>query len=436
MRAPGRRRGRRRLTGAGVAALLAAGLCGCSFSGPGAASSTASRTGEAHASATAGMGDSAQVGATGGASARTTSVPSSSSSSADSLSSSTGAAPGSGSAGVLHSPACPDPASMPLRARLAQLLMVGIDRPSRTELAYLTDPAHPVGAVFLTGDATTILTDGSLARFARTVPATEVAVDDEGGRVQRIDAVVGNLPAARTLAATVSPARVQQLARQRGQELARLGITMDLAPDVDVSAQPRNDVIGDRSFSDDPAVVVRYAGAFAQGLRQAGVLPTLKHFPGHGHAVGDSHLGRAVTPPLAVLRGEDWRPFAELPAAGPVAVMVGHLQVPGLSTGTLPSSLDPAVYRALREQLGFAGLVVTDELAGMAAVTQRYGLAAAVPMALSAGADQALFNVPRGEVRARLQAVLDAALVAVRQGRLSQARVDAALRVVLTTKGC
>ncbi len=125
-------------------------------------------------------------------------------------------------------------------------------------------------------------------------------------------------------------------------EDARPRITVDFAPVVDVTSDADDTVIGDRSFGDDPAKVTDYAGAYARGLRDAGVLPVLKHFPGHGHGSGDSHTAGAVTtPPLAELQNNDLVPYRTLTTQPPVAVMVGHLEVPGL-TGADPASLSPA----------------------------------------------------------------------------------------------
>ena len=194
-------------------------------------------------------------------------------------------------------------------------------------------------------------------------------------------------------------------------------------------------MIGDRSFSNEAAVVTTYAGAFSSGQRTAGITAVLKHFPGHGHADGDSHLGRVTTPPLDELRRSDLVPYAALvgprraQADGGTAVMVGHLDVPGL-TDDLPSSLTPAVYDLLRGEYGFDGMVITDDLGAMKAVTGTFELPEAVERALSAGADMALWS-SGGQVTP----VLDGLERALAEGRLDDARNSVAVERILAAKG-
>lgn len=326
--------------------------------------------------------------------------------------------------------------AMPIRARLAQRLMVGVqgDDPAGTAV---TVRDTQVGGIFIGGNATALLQKQALrgVQAMARIPLV-VAVDDEGGRVQRIDALDGNLPSARTMARTMTPLQVRDVARARAKKLLARGITMNMAPDVDVSDQPADAVIGDRSFSGDPDVVTRYATAYAQGQREAGIVTVLKHFPGHGRASGDSHRGRVTTPPLAQLKAVDLKPYAALLGpAGPLtvtgrtAVMVGHLDVPGLTT-EFPSSLTPAVYQLLRGEYGFDGMVVTDDLGGMRAITGTFALPQAVETALSAGADMALWST--GGSVAPVLADLEQALAA---GRLDGASNARAVERILAAKG-
>lgn len=317
------------------------------------------------------------------------------------------------------------------RDRLAQLVMAGLD-PVDEVAANHAVTVDRVGAVFIGGNATYLLTAGRLGTL-RTKSALPLltAVDEEGGRVQRIDALDGSLPSARELVATMSPQQVAELARRRGEQLLARSVVMDLAPVVDVSDAAANTVIGDRSFSPDPATVSTYAGAYADGLRSAGVIPVLKHFPGHGRATGDSHRGLAQTPPLAALEADDLRPYAALLPRGEPVVMLGHLTVPGL-TGGVPASLSPAAYRLLRENYRFSGVAMTDDLSVMRAVSDTYSLPDAVAKAIEAGADIALWSSP-----APVRPVLDRLERGVRDGQLPESRVLDALTHVLQLKtGC
>ncbi|MGH3980570.1 MAG: glycoside hydrolase family 3 N-terminal domain-containing protein [Pseudonocardiaceae bacterium] len=320
-------------------------------------------------------------------------------------------------------------AALPMRARLAQLLMVGVD-PTGPADAIGTVSSEQVGGIFIGGTATGLLTGDALGAVrAQAGLPVAVAVDDEGGRVQRIDELDGHLPSAATMAATMTPEQVREQAFERGLALRARGVTIDLAPSVDVGST--SPAIGDRSFGADAATVTRYAGAFAAGLRDAGVLPVLKHFPGHGRADGDSHQGLVTTPPLAELQGSDLLPYHELLGDGPAAVMLGHLDVPGL-TGGEPATLDPSAYRLLREEFGFTGLVITDDLGAMRAVSDAYQLPEAVLRALLAGADVALSTSVGGT-----GAVLDRLERAVAGGELPESRVtDSAARVLAAKRVC
>lgn len=330
---------------------------------------------------------------------------------------------------------CLTVAALPVRQQLAQLLMVGVDPAGSAQAIDVV--AQGVGGIFIGGDADGLLTSGALGRLGSSTPlGVMVAVDEEGGRVQRIDALAGSMPSAREMvAAGKTPQQVHDTAFARGQQLLKYGVTVDFAPDADVSGQPDDTVIGDRSFSADPATATLYAGAFAQGLRDAGVLPVLKHFPGHGASSGDSHKGTVSSPPLAALQTRDLVPFRQLITAGfAPGVMVGHLEVPGLTEPGVPASLSPKAISLLRNGIGygaapFGGVVFSDDLAGMAAITAKYDVPQAVLDTLQAGSDVALFITAN-----RLPAVLDYLQKAVADTRLSLGRVHESLVRVLKAK--
>ncbi|MCD2106196.1 glycoside hydrolase family 3 protein [Rhodococcus erythropolis] len=324
-------------------------------------------------------------------------------------------------------------ASLSLRQKLAQLLNVGV---TGTDDALSIVQNEEIGGIFV-GSWTdqSMLTNREVPQVASAskLPLM-VTIDEEGGRVSRVADILGPDPSARETAQTMTVELTYQMALERGRGLKDLGITVNYAPDVDVSSQPDDSVIGDRSYSDDPETVVAYAGAYAQGMRDAGIFPVIKHFPGHGSASGDSHRGEVTTPPLQDLIASDLIPFRELSGTG-VGVMMGHLEVPGLTEPGTPASISPAAVALLRDGVGygaapFTGPVFTDDLSGMQAITDRYDIADAVQAALAAGVDQALWlttdDVPR---------VLDQLEQAVASGALPQARVDQAVVTVAAAKG-
>lgn len=207
-------------------------------------------------------------------------------------------------------------------------------------------------------------------------------------------------------------------------------MTVDLAPVVDLDDDDLG-VIGTRSFSADPAVAIDDALAFARGLRSQELTPVFKHFPGHGRASGDSHKTAVTTPPLAELQKHDLIPYRTVLREVPGAwVMVGHLDVPDLTNGE-PASVSPEAIGLLRDDFGFAGVVMSDELAGMAAVSGRYPLEEAIRRFLDGGGDVALWNGPTASIASVLK-VLEAD---VKDGSLDEAKVNAAVQRVLAAKG-
>ncbi|MFQ6229539.1 glycoside hydrolase family 3 N-terminal domain-containing protein [Nocardia sp. NPDC002869] len=311
------------------------------------------------------------------------------------------------------------------REKLAQLLTVGV---TGTDDALAVVRDHQVGGIFV-GSWTdlSMLTDGGLAQVAAAakVPLM-VTTDEEGGRVSRLEDLIGTAPSARVTAQTMTPDEFYTATLDRARAMQDLGITVDFAPDIDVSSQPDDSVIGDRSFSDDPAVVTEYADAYIRAMHEVGLGTVLKHFPGHGSSTGDSHLGAVQVPPLSELSTSDLVPFRELIDTGS-AVMVGHLDVPGLTTPGVPASISPEVMTLLREGSGygaapFDGVIFTDDLSGMAAITERLSIEQAVEAALVAGADNALWISTDA-----VGQVLDQLEQAVAAGRLPMERVDASV---------
>jgi len=316
-------------------------------------------------------------------------------------------------------------AALPLRSRLAMTLMIGVDGDDPDAVTtMLATPTRPGGVFVRGGDA--IWNDRTLVTPLGDDLPLLVAVDDEGGRVQPLEGVLGELSSAAALAGE-SVESIESAAADRGADVRGLGINMVLAPVVDVGSAGG---IGDRSFGDTAEVVTAKAGAYARGLREGGVLPVLKHFPGQGNADADTHESQATVPEIALLRASDLMPYDTLLSESPVGVMVGHLDVPGLTENGLPASLSPAAIGLLRGAYEFDGLVMTDDLVAMRAITSRFGVAEAAERALAAGADVLLLAQPTD-----VEPVLDRLEEAVNLGRIPDRRLDAALARVVET-GC
>jgi beta-N-acetylhexosaminidase len=266
-------------------------------------------------------------------------------------------------------------------------------------------------------------------------PEVLIATDEEGGDVTRLDAETGSAyPGNHALGAVDDPDLTRAVAAAIGSRLAACGVNVDWAPCADVNSDPRNPVIGVRSFGDDPALVARHTAAYVEGLQSAGVAACVKHFPGHGDTHVDSHLALPrVDVTLDQLRRRDLVPFEAAIAAGTRCVMSAHILLPALDPAH-PATLSPAalagLLRAPAEQggLGFDGLIYTDAIE-MKAISDTHGLAGGCVLAIAAGADALCVG---GEPCDEEQVLYlrDALVAAVREGRLSEERLhDAAERV-------
>jgi beta-N-acetylhexosaminidase len=227
---------------------------------------------------------------------------------------------------------------------------------------------------------------GTLHALAPAAAPLVVAIDQEGGRVQRLRAPWTVWPPARRLGEAGSVDATRAVASALGTELAALGIDLDFAPVVDVDTNPANPVIGDRSFSADPGVVARHAAVFIEALQEAGVAACAKHFPGHGDTVTDSHETLPRLPhDLARLEAVELPPFRAAVVAGVASVMVAHIVFEAIDPER-PATLSPPVLGMLRRGIGFDGLVFSDDL-DMKAVAGRFDPEAIVRDGLAAGID-------------------------------------------------
>ncbi|MEU1542923.1 glycoside hydrolase family 3 protein [Actinacidiphila glaucinigra] len=288
---------------------------------------------------------------------------------------------------------------------------------------------------------------GSVALFARNIespgqlaaltaqlravrPDVLVAADEEGGDVTRLEARSGSsFPGNLALGAVDDTALTRDVAAELGRRLAECGVNLNWAPSADVNSDPRNPVIGVRSFGSDPLLVARHTGAYVEGLQSAGVAACTKHFPGHGDTSVDSHhaLPRVDVDP-DTLHARELAPFRAALAAGSKAVMSAHILVPALDPDRPATLSSAALTGLLRDELGYDGLIVTDGIE-MRAIADVYGIERGTVLALAAGADAICVGGGLAEEET-VVALRDAIVAAVRDGDLPRARLaDAAGRV-------
>ncbi|PAW66163.1 MAG: hypothetical protein B9S34_08790 [Opitutia bacterium Tous-C1TDCM] len=342
-------------------------------------------------------------------------------------------------------------AGLPLRAKIGQLLNVGFRgcHPAECALALRDIRDLGVGGVILFDQEMANGTAGRrnvespaqvkalLAHFqAHAKIPLLISVDQEGGRVNRLKAGYG-FPASishEELGRLDDPAETYRHAAATARTLKEAGFNLNLAPVVDLDAHPDNPIIKGkrRSFAADPETVARHALAFARAHRDTGVLACAKHFPGHGSATGDTHLG--LVDVTATWHERELIPFRRLIEAGAIDVIMSAHVFNARLDPARPATLSPAVITGLlRQQLGFQGVITSDDME-MKAISSQYGLENSVPLALEAGIDVLCFGNNLSydpDIAPKAIAIIEHA---VASGRIPEARIDASCARVLALK--
>ncbi len=220
-----------------------------------------------------------------------------------------------------------------------------------------------------------------------------IAIDQEGGRVHRLPAPFTHFPAAAQIGRRNDADLAYRLGQATARELTLVGINLNFAPVLDVNSNPKNPVIGDRSFAADPAKVIKLSDRWTQGMRDGGMIPCGKHFPGHGDTDQDSHLALPVVDrSLDELTATEFPPFIHACRNGIEALMTAHVLYPSLDPN-FPATLSHGIVTGwLRQQFGYDGVVFSDDLE-MKAISDAYGSPEATALlALRAGVDVLLYG--------------------------------------------
>jgi beta-N-acetylhexosaminidase len=314
----------------------------------------------------------------------------------------------------------------------AELPDYKLEQVNKTMLAVNKD--YPIGGMILY--AHNIVDETQLKKFIEEIRELNgsplLAIDEEGGRVARIanneNFDVPKYESMAAIAESDDPEEAYKAAFTIGSYVKKYGFDIDYAPVADVNTNPDNIVIGPRAFSDDPETAAKFVVSYLNGLESAGVIGTLKHFPGHGDVSTDTHYGYASTDKTwdEMLKCE-MIPFKAGIKAGAQMIMTAHIAAPNVSGDDLPATLSPVILQdKLRGELGFDGVIVTDAM-DMGAITKQFSNAEAAIKSIQAGVDVVLCS-------REFTQVFDAVVKAVEKGEIKESRIDESVNRILKLK--
>lgn len=331
---------------------------------------------------------------------------------------------------------------MTLEERVYQMFIVtqeqltGVSNVTQSgETSRIAIEKYPVGGIIYFGN-NLVSREQCIAMIKNIQSYSEIdlfiAVDEEGGKVARL----GNKSEMGTttfepmgiIGSIGDTSKAYEVGYTIGTEISEFGFNLDFAPVADVYSNPENTVIGDRAFSTDPQEAAELVSACVQGFRDSGILCTLKHFPGHGDTIADSHYGEAqITKSLEELYECELIPFQAGIESGAPCIMIGHLNVPRFTEENIPATLSyDIVTGLLRDELGFRGLIITDSMS-MQAITDHYSAGEGALKAIQAGVD--ILLMPQN-----LQEAVAGIISAIENGVLTEERINESVLRILEVK--
>lgn len=321
--------------------------------------------------------------------------------------------------------------------KIGQMMLVGLDGYEMGDHAKaLIDTYRVGGFIFykrnikdgrqLVELANTLKTEN----LERGTPPLWLSVDEEGGRVTRMPAELAKVPSAEKVGKSGKPELALQIGTALGEGLSAFGLNMNFAPVLDVNSNPGNPIIGNRSYHSNAERVGTMGIQMMKGLQSSQVVPVVKHFPGHGDTSVDSHIGLpVVNHDLNRLRSLELKPFAEAIHSGADAVMVAHILLPKLDPEAPATFSKPVITELLRQELGFTGVVITDDLT-MGAIIKHYDIGQAAVRSVEAGSDILLVGHGFDEA----VSVFHALQQAVHDGVLTKERLNQSVGRILRLK--
>jgi len=327
-------------------------------------------------------------------------------------------------------------AAMTLEEKIGQMLLVGIEGTALDEKAKRMIAEDKIGGIILYADNISDLPGmvnliNNLKKSNAGNPAPLfISVDQEGGKVSRMPKEFVSIPSSRVTGNTNKAPLARTMGELLGRELMLTGFNMDFAPVLDVNSNPKNPVIGDRSFGSSAALVAKMGLAEMEGLRSEGMIPVVKHFPGHGDTSVDSHLELPVVNKTEQqLSKLEWIPFQTAIREQAEAVMVAHILFPKLDPAKPASLSEVIIGDILRGDMGYQGVVITDDLT-MGAIMKHYELSGAAVDTIKAGSD--ILLIAHGYDNEAL--VLKQIKQSVKDGTLTEERIDESVMRILKLK--
>lgn len=326
--------------------------------------------------------------------------------------------------------------AMSLEEKIGQLVMVGVDGYENDNNSQKLITKYHVGGFVLlqqniknTNQMLSLINSLKETNKVNKIPLF-LSIDEEGGRISRVPNEFIKLPSNQRIGELNNSKVSSQIGGIIGEELRMFGLNMDFAPVLDVNSNPKNVVIGDRSFGDKPGLVSKLGIETMKGLQSQNIISVVKHFPGHGDTSVDSHIGLpTVNHDLTRLKSLELVPFSSAIDNSVNAIMMAHILLPKIDSEYPASFSKTVISEILRKGMNFDGLVITDDMT-MGAIVKNYDIGDAAVKSINAGSDIILVC----HDFAKEEAVLKAIQKAAQSGSISQDRIDQSLYRILKLK--
>jgi beta-N-acetylhexosaminidase len=326
-------------------------------------------------------------------------------------------------------------AKMSLDEKIGTMIIAGVEGTNPTnKTKWMIQDQHVGGIIFYKNNIKSqeqfVSYVNALKKWNQQNPSPLfISIDEEGGKVSRLPGIK-KIPTAMSIGEKQDLAYAQNIGTYIGNASKSMGINMDYAPVLDINSNPNNPVIGDRSYGTTSKQVSDVGRAVMKGIQSTGIIPVIKHFPGHGDTSIDSHLNLPIVyKSLKQLQSFEWKPFEDAIHEGADAVMVAHILFPKMDD-KYPASLSPTIITdQLRNTIGFQGVVITDDLT-MGAISQNYKIDKAAVHAVQAGSDILLIAHGYDNV----SNVVSALKTSINNGEITEDRINESVLRILMLK--